>query len=106
MTDKAYDEKGAWNLFKKKAPAIGQLVDGKLGKGSAADRRRQLEKPPISKDDGRRQRATGRSKVFNTKLKPEFRDELFALAAERNIGVAELLEQIVTEWKALRGAQK
>jgi hypothetical protein len=99
MTEKAYDEKRAWGIFKKTAPQVGSLVNGKAGKGGAADQRHKLEKPPVAKDDGRRAKATGRTKVFNTKLKPEFRDKLFALANERKIGVAELLELIVGEWE-------
>ena len=103
MTDKpTYDEKAAWGVFKKEAPLIGRLVDGKAGKGSAAHQRKKLEKPPVPKDDGRRKRATGRSAVFNTKLKPEFRAKLFDLADKRGIGVAALLEQIVEEWEGAK----
>ena len=103
MTEKAYDEKGAWATFKQAAPLINKIVSGKAGKGNAAEQRRTLEKPPVAKDDGRRKRSTGRSAVFNTKLKPDFRAKLFTLADERGIGVAALLEQIVEEWESKRG---
>jgi hypothetical protein len=101
MTDKpAYDEKAAWGAFKKTAPLIGRLVDGKAGKGNAARQRKKFEKPLVPKDDGRRKRSTGRTAVWNTKLKPDFRAKLFGLANSRGIGVAALLEQIVEEWEA------
>ena len=54
MTEKIWDEKGAWGTFKKIAPHIGQLVDRKAGKGNAAHQRKALEKSPVPKDDGRR----------------------------------------------------
>ena len=63
-------------------------------KGVTAASRSELEKPPLPATDPRRKRATGRTKQTNIKMKPDFHDELFRLAAERNIGVAELLEQI------------
>ena len=72
-------------------------------KGVTAASREELEKSPLPATDPRRQRATGRTKQTNIKMKPEFRKELFKLAAERNIGVAELLEQIFKEWKAAKG---
>jgi hypothetical protein len=100
MTDKAFDEKGAWGLFKAGASNVSQLVNGKVGKGNAASQRKKLEKAPVPKADGRRKRATGRTAVFNTKLKPDFRTKLFGLADSRGIGVAALLEQIVEEWEA------
>lgn len=50
--------------------------------------------------DGRRLRATGRTMQFNIKVKPEFRDEIFTLAAERGIGMAAMLEIILDEWRA------
>jgi hypothetical protein len=72
-------------------------------KGVTAASRDALEKPPLPASDPRRQRSTGRTAQTNIKLKPDFREELFSLAAERNIGLAELMEQIVAEWKAERG---
>jgi hypothetical protein len=43
---------------------------------------------------GRSGRApTGRTEVFNTKLRPEFRAKLFSLAKERGIGVAVSAEE-------------
>lgn len=61
----------------------------------------QLPKGGKSREmDGRRLRATGRTVQFNIKVKPEFRDEIFALAAERGIGMAAILEIILGEWKA------
>ena len=103
MTEKNYDEKSAWGKFKAVAPIVGKLVNGQAGKGNAAQQRKMLEKPPVSKDDGRRRRSTGRTAVFNTKLKPEFRAKLFDLADQRGLAVAALLEQIVEEWEAKRG---
>jgi hypothetical protein len=81
----------AWGKFTAGATKISQLVNGKVGKGDAATKRAELEKPPISKDDGRRKRATGRTAVFNTKLKPEFRAKLFALAEAEEVAVAAML---------------
>ncbi|MFM1815366.1 MAG: hypothetical protein RLZ98_2061 [Pseudomonadota bacterium] len=67
----------------------------------------QLPKGGKSREmDGRRLRATGRTVQFNLKVKPDFRDEIFALAAERGIGMAAMLEIILQEWKAKAGARR
>lgn len=67
------------------------------------EQRREAEKPLPKKTDGRRLRATGRTDQFNIKVKPEWRDEIAALAEQRDIGMAELLERMLVEWKALGG---
>ena len=72
-------------------------------KGVTAASREELEKPPLPATDPRRQRATGRTERTDIKMKPDFRKELFKLAAERNVGVAELIEQVFLEWKAAKG---
>lgn len=105
-TEKTWDDKGAWGTWRKVAPTINRMVGNKAGKGNAAEQRAALEKPPVSKDDGRRKRATGRTEVFNTKLKPEFRDKIFAMSKEKGIAVAALLEQVFEEWEQLKAQAK
>jgi hypothetical protein len=97
--DKDTFELGSWARLRKAATDATALLNGGKPK-SAVEQRKLGERKVVKPDDGRRQRATGRTKVFNTKLRPDFRDKLFALAAQRDIGVAELLEQIVAEWEA------
>lgn len=63
----------------------------------------ELEKPPIPIGDRRRKRFTGRTKQLNTKVTPAFDAELRALAKARKIGIAEMLERMLVEWKALGG---
>ena len=72
-------------------------------KGATVAERKEMEKPPVALTDGRRARRTGRDVQMNVKMKPEFREDLFALAEARGIGVAELIERIVCEWKSLGG---
>jgi hypothetical protein len=104
MSDKPWSEKNAWSAFRNLAPKVSELVNGKPkdGKAGAAEKRKKREKSPVPKEDGRRKRSTGRTAIFNTKLKPEFRAELFELAAKQDIAVAALLEKIVEEWKAFK----
>lgn len=73
---------------------------GRKTKGATVASRDAGEKPPVLPTDGRRLRATGRTMQLNIKVKPAFRDELVALAARNKVGIAEMLERIVAEWKA------
>lgn len=70
---------------------------------SRIEARRKHERPLAKATDGRRLRATGRTAQFNIKVKPDWAAEIAAMAGERDIGKAELLERIVAEWKALGG---
>ena len=72
-------------------------------KGATIRSRAEAEKPPILPTDGRRQRATGRTKQMNMKVKPTYYAELVELADKRGIGLAEMSERILAEWKALGG---
>lgn len=72
-------------------------------KGATVKSRAEAEKPPVLPTDGRRLRSTGRTQQLNMKVKPAFRSELEALADQRGIGLAEMLERILAEWKALGG---
>jgi hypothetical protein len=106
MTEKGFDEKDAWSRFKSLAPKVRDLVTrGK--KAGAAEVRREREKPPIGKDDGRRKRSTGRTAVFNTKLKPEVRAKIFALAQKQGVAAAAVIEQLLEHWETSpkRGAK-
>jgi hypothetical protein len=76
---------------------------GRKTKGATVASRSAAEKPPVLPTDGRRLRATGRTQQLNMKVKPEYRTELETLAAERDIGLAEMSERILAEWKALGG---
>lgn len=76
---------------------------GRKTKGATVKSRAEAEKPPVLPTDGRRLRATGRTLQLNIKVKPTFRDELTALAEKRDIGLAEMLERVLTEWKRLGG---
>jgi hypothetical protein len=71
-------------------------------RGASLEARRETDKPVPDKEDGRRRRATGRDLQFNIKVKPEWREEVRRLSEERDIGMAELLENILAEWKALK----
>lgn len=75
----------------------------KKSPAQSLEQRREAEKPLPKKTDGRRLKNTGRSDQFNIKVKPAWRDEIAALADERDIGMAEMLERIVEEWKSLGG---
>lgn len=66
--------------------------------------RLDLQRPPVPVEDRRRKRWTGRTKQLNTKVTPEFDAELRALAKARKIGIAEMLEIIVAEWKVAKNA--
>lgn len=61
------------------------------------DERARLEAEPYL--DGRSRRATGRNKQLNVKVKAEFDAEVRALAKARKIGLGELLEIVLAEWK-------
>jgi len=95
------DEKTSWDLFRKNAANF--FRPGGSKPKSALAQRKAGEKKPVSAGDGRRGRSTGRTAVLNTKLKPEFREKLFTLAAERDIGIAALLEKVFEEWESKRG---
>jgi hypothetical protein len=71
-------------------------------KGVSAAQRKAAEKAPVAPTDGRRRRATGRTKQLNVKVKPAFHQELTALAEARGTGIAELLEQMLADWKAAK----
>jgi hypothetical protein len=58
------------------------------------------ERPPVRPEDQRRARATGRDKQLNLKVSAEFRDELRTLARTNSVGMNEMLERILAEWKA------
>lgn len=87
------DEKGAWTSFTSGMTSVFSTNK------KPAERRRKLEKPLIPAGDGRRKRATGRSAVFNTKLQPWLREELFEEAHRRGIAVSALLEIVWKDWK-------
>lgn len=72
-------------------------------KGATVRSRAEAEKPPVLPTDGRRLRATGRTKQMNMKVKPSYYDELAELASKRGVGLAEMSERILAEWKALGG---
>jgi hypothetical protein len=84
---------------------LNAIANGKPRKaaGGTAESRDNLEKRPALATDGRRKRTTGRVLQLNTKVKPAFRAELQAMADARDIGLAEMLERILAEWKALGG---
>lgn len=88
----------AWGRLTAIATGKGRKAPG----GTVASRDR-LEKRPVLPTDGRRKRATGRTLQLNVKVKPSFRAELQALANERDVGLAEMMERILAEWKALGG---
>jgi hypothetical protein len=62
------------------------------------EERARLEAEPYV--DGRSRRATGRNKQLNVKVKREFDRELRTLAKARKVGLGEMLEIILAEWKA------
>jgi hypothetical protein len=76
---------------------------GRKTKGATVKSRAEAEKPPVLPTDGRRERATGRTLQLNMKVKPAFRDDLVALADKHQIGLAEMLERVLTEWRQLGG---
>jgi hypothetical protein len=92
--------KGVRNASKMAAEAVG-LSGGKAK--SAVEQRREGEGKTPKAGAGRGGRpSTGRTEVFNTKLRPEFRAKLFSLAKQRGIGVAAVLEEGFAELEALR----
>ncbi len=52
--------------------------------------------------DGRSLRNTGRSKQFNFKAKPQWIEEVRELADARHVSIPEMLERIVSEWRAAK----
>lgn len=82
---------------------IETMAGSRKTRGVTVAERRAAERQPLPPEDGRRQRRTGRDMQLNMKVKPEFRAELEALARAREIGLAEMLERILAEWKELGG---
>lgn len=82
MTDKRRSDQTSWQLLQT------------LSETGRLPRMRKARET-----DGRSLRATGRTMQLNIKVKPEFRDEVFKLAAERGIGMSAMLEIILAEWK-------
>jgi hypothetical protein len=78
---------------------------GRKTKGATVASRAEGEKPPVLPTDGRRLRATGRTLQLNVKVKPAFREELLTLASKNGVGIAEMLERILAEWKTQRGGR-
>jgi hypothetical protein len=89
--------KGMRNASKMAAEAVG-LSSSKAK--SAVEQRREGEGKKPKATGGRP--STGRTAVFNTKLRPEFRAMLFDLARQRGIGVAAVLEDAFAELEELR----
>jgi hypothetical protein len=84
-------------------PVIGDDIKAKQEVQRRVEARRKHERPLPKVGDGRRLRATGRTEQFNIKVKPAWREEIQALARDRDIGMAELLERMLVEWKSLGG---
>jgi hypothetical protein len=72
-------------------------------KGFTVRTREVKEKPPTLPEDRRRDRWTGRDRQMPLKVKPAFHEALKAHAKKHSIGLAEMLERIVTEWEAAKG---
>ena len=51
-------------------------------------------------NDGRSTRRIGRDVQLNLKVRPTFKADLAALAKARHVGMTELLETILSQWKA------
>jgi hypothetical protein len=76
---------------------------GRKTRGMSVADRRASEATPVPPTDGRRLRFTGRTSQLNIKVKPDFRVMLYQLAQARDIGMAQMLEIILAEWKRLGG---
>jgi hypothetical protein len=91
------DAKPGWSAFRDKVavPDVPKL------RGFTAESRHQYEQQGKGKlHDGRSKRRTGRNVQLNLKVRADFKAELLALAAARGVGMAELLETVLAEWKA------
>ena len=90
---------------------INAALDGALGTPEVialADprkRRAREKRMALSADDGRRKRATGRTKQFNCKMRPELHRRLVQASRQSGTPITVLCEQAFEEFLAKLGAQ-
>lgn len=74
-------------------PEVAELVD--------KDKRRKREKRmALSPDDGRRRRATGRTKQFNSKMKPDLHRKIVHASRTHDIPMTVLVERALIAYLA------
>ena len=74
--------------------------------GATIEDRRAAEKPPLSVTDGRRLRRTGRDVPVNFKVRPDFKERLYALAVSEGVAMVEILERALEVYERSKGEKK
>ena len=64
-------------------------------KGASVADRLQLERQELAKLDGRSLRATGRTEQLNLRLTAETKDKIQAIATEKSMKLAEVIERAI-----------
>ena len=70
--------------------------------GATIEDRKAAEKPVLSPTDGRRLRRTGRDIAVNFKVTPDFKQQLYALAAAEGTSMVEILERALEAYARSR----
>jgi hypothetical protein len=65
-----------------------------------AKRNRREKRMALSPDDGRRKRATGRTKQFNCKMKPELHKQLVQASRRHDISITVMVERAMAAFIA------
>jgi hypothetical protein len=80
-------------------PEVSELLDTK----SRIKRERRMR---VSPDDGRRKRATGRTKQFNAKMLPELHRQIVQTSRVTGIPIVVMLEEAFRAYLATKGSAK
>ena len=80
-------------------PEVAELLD-------TQNRRKREKRMRVSPDDGRRKRATGRTKQFNAKMLPELHRQIVQASRVSGIPIVVMLEEAFKAYLAARGSAK
>ena len=78
-------------------PDVAELLDMK-------NRRKREKRMRVSPDDGRRKRATGRTKQFNAKMLPELHRQIVQASRVSGVPIVMMLEEAFKAYLAAKGA--
>ena len=80
-------------------PEVAEFLDTK-------NRRKREKRMRVSPDDGRRKRATGRTKQFNAKMLPELHRQIVQASRVSGIPIVVMLEEAFKAYLAAQGSVK
>jgi hypothetical protein len=80
-------------------PEVAELLDTK-------NRRKREKRMRVSPDDGRRKRATGRTKQFNAKMLPELHRQIVQASRVSGVPIVVMLEEAFKAYLAAKGSMK